>query len=213
MKPPENLEANPKEKPEDDLAISRRTLIASVAFVPLAALTASAQSATTVRALDPIQRHMLEAFVDRLIPKDELGPGAVEGGAAEYIDRCLADYLAAEKQSITDGLAYMDAHCVAARGGPFADLPAATRDEVMTAMEANTVPGFPTARAFFNRVRRLTLEGMFGDPHYGGNTNFAGWDLIKYPGPRPAVAPEDQKMGVDVKPYHKSAWGAEHDGH
>ncbi len=187
--------------------------MASVAFVPLAALTASAQSATPARALDPIQRHMLEAFVDRLIPKDDLGPGAVEAGAAEYIDRCLADYLAAEKQSITDGLAYMDAHCVAARGGPFADLPAATRDEVMTAMEANTVPGFPTARAFFNRVRRLTLEGMFGDPHYGGNTNFAGWDLIKYPGPRPAVAPEDQKMGVDVKPYHQSAWGAEHDGH
>jgi len=24
---------------------------------------------------------MLEAFVDRLIPKDELGPGAVEAGA------------------------------------------------------------------------------------------------------------------------------------
>lgn len=209
MKPIEN----PKEKPEDDLAISRRTLMASVAFVPLAALTSSGQTTAPARALDPIQRHMLEAFVDRLIPKDELGLGAVEGGAAEYIDRCLTDYLAAEKQSITDGLAYMDAHCVATRGGPFADLPAATRDEVMTAMEANTVPGFPTARAFFNRVRRLTLEGMFGDPHYGGNTNFAGWDLIKYPGPRPAVAPEDQKMGVEIKPYHQSAWGAEHDGH
>ena len=211
MKPPED----PTKQPEDDLAISRRTLIASVAFVPLAALTATAQSpaAAPTKALDPIQRHMLEAFIDRLIPNDDLGPGAVEGGAAEYIDRALADYLAGEKQSITDGLAYMDAHCVAVRGGPFADLPAATRDDVMTAMEANTVPGFPTARAFFNRVRRLTLEGMFGDPHYGGNTNFAGWDLIKYPGPRPAVAPEDQKMGVEVKPYHRSAWGVEHDGH
>jgi len=210
MKPPEN----PKEKPEDDLTISRRTLIASAAFVPLAALTASAQTpAAPAKALDPIQRGMLEAFVDRLIPKDELGPGAVEAGAAEYIDRCLADYLAAEKQSITDGLAYLDAHCVAVRGGPFADLPAYTRDAVITAMEANTITGFPTARAFFNRVRRLTLEGMFGDPHYGGNVNFAGWDLIRYPGPRPAVAPEDQKMGVEIKPYHRSAWGAEHDGH
>jgi gluconate 2-dehydrogenase gamma chain len=200
-------------KPEESSEISRRTLLASAAFVPLAALTASAQTAAPAKALDSIQRRMLEAFVDRLIPKDELGPGALEAGAAEYIDRSLADYLASEKQSITDGLAYMDAHCLAARGGPFAELPPATRDEVITAMEANTVKGFPTARAFFNRVRRLTLEGMFGDPHYGGNTNFAGWDLIKYPGPRPAVAPEDQKMGVEIKPYHQSAWGAEHDGH
>jgi gluconate 2-dehydrogenase gamma chain len=200
---------------KDDLTISRRTLIASAAFVPLAALTAKAQTpaAAPAHALDATQRRMLEAFVDRLIPKDELGPGAVEAGAAEYIDRCLADYLAAEKQSITDGLAYMDAYAFAVQGGSFTDLSPDKRDAVITAMEANTIAGFPTARAFFNRVRRLTLEGMFGDPHYGGNTNFAGWDLIKYPGPRPAVAPEDQKMGVEIKPYRRSAWGVEHDGH
>ena len=27
-----------------------------------------------------------------------------------------------------------------------------------------------------------TREGMFSDPIYGGNVNFAGWDLIGYPG-------------------------------
>jgi hypothetical protein len=57
------------------------------------------------------------------------------------------------------------------------------------------------------------LEGMFGDPHYGGNKNFAGWDLIKYPGPRPAVSPEMQKMGEPIAPYRRSAWGPEHSGH
>jgi gluconate 2-dehydrogenase gamma chain len=201
---------------DDNVTISRRTLVTSaIAFVPLAALTVSAQTpaAAPAKALDAGQRRILEAVVDRVIPKDELGPGAVEGGAAEYIDRCLADYLASEKASITDGLAYTDAYARAAHGGAFTELSPEKRDEILTAMEANTVAGFPTARAFFNRVRRLTLEGMFGDPHYGGNTNFAGWDLIKYPGPRPATSPEDQKMGVEIKPYRRSAWGVDHNGH
>jgi gluconate 2-dehydrogenase gamma chain len=57
---------------------------------------------------------------------------------------------------------------------------------------------------FFALIRRLTLEGMFGDPSYGGNRNFAGWDLIRYPGPRLAVAPEDQRMGVEIKPVRYS---------
>ena len=46
---------------------------------------------------------------------------------------------------------------------------------------------------------------MFGDPYYGGNKNFAGWDLIKYPGPRPATGPEDQRMSTPAKPYRRSA--------
>jgi hypothetical protein len=49
---------------------------------------------------------------------------------------------------------------------------------------------------------------MFGDPYYGGNKNFAGWDLIKYPGPRLATTADDQKMGVDIKPYRHSAYGS-----
>jgi gluconate 2-dehydrogenase gamma chain len=200
---------------KDDLNISRRTLIATAAFVPLAALTVSAQAPAVApaKALDAGQRRILEAFVDRLIPKDELGPSAVEAGAAEYIDRCLADFLAGEKASIIDGLVAVDAFARVTHGGAFAELSPEKRDEVLTAMEANTAQGFPNGRAFFNRVRRLTLEGMFGDPHYGGNTNFAGWDLIKYPGPRPATSPEDQKMGVEIKPYRRSAWGADHNGH
>ncbi len=192
---------------KDDPTITRRTLIVSTAFVPLAALTAPLAAQTTAaptHALGAAERKTLEAFVDRLIPADELGPGALQGGAAEYIDRCLADYLAAEKASIVEGLAAVDATARSSQGAAFAELSAEKRDAVLTSIER---------QPFFNRVRRLTLEGMFGDPHYGGNVNFVGWDLIKYPGPRPAVAPEDQKMGVEIKPYHRSAWGTEHDGH
>jgi len=194
----------------DDLTLSRRTLIVSAAFVPLAALTATAQTKPPVPVLDPGQRKILEAFVDRLIPADELGPGALQAGVAEYIDRALGGYIAAEKGSIGDGLASVDAFARSSQGSAFADLSPEKRDAVLTELEAGQ--GFPNARNFFNRVRRLTLEGMFGDPHWGGNNNFVGWDLIKYPGPRPAVGPEEQKMGVEIKPYRKSAWGTEH-GH
>jgi gluconate 2-dehydrogenase gamma chain len=193
--------------PDDNnpLNITRRTVIASATFVPLAALTAAAQVPQTALSAD--ERKTLEAFIDRLVPKDENGPGAVECGAATYIDRALAGALAAEKGSFTDGLAQTDKLARSTRNTAFADLAPEVRDDLLTTMDNGTAAGFPNARAFFNRVRRLTLEGMFSDPYYGGNKNFAGWDLIRYPGPRLAVAPEDQKMSTPPKPYRRSAWG------
>jgi hypothetical protein len=190
------------------LNITRRTVIATATFVPLATLTAAAQAPQIALSAD--ERRTLEAFIDRLVPKDENGPGAVDCGAANYIDRALAGALAAEKASFTDGLAQTEKLARSTRNSGFADLAPEVRDELLTTMENGTVDNatFPNARAFFNRVRRLTLEGMFSDPYYGGNKNFAGWDLIRYPGPRLAVAPEDQKMSAPPKPYRRSAWGA-----
>jgi len=194
----------PPEDP-DTPQLSRREVIVSATLVPVAALTASAQASRT--ALSAGERQTLEAFVDRLVPKDELGPGAVECGAANYIDLALADALSAEKGSFTEGLAMVDAFARQQHGNAFAALTADQKDAILTAMEASNAAGFANARAFFNRVRRLTLEGMFSDPYYGGNKNFAGWDLIRYPGPRLAVAPEDQKMSTPPKALHHSAYG------
>ena len=186
--------------------ITRRTVIAGATLVPVAALTATAQTPAT--ALTPTQRKTLEAFVDRLVPKDELGPGAVECGAANYIDVQLAGYLAPEKDTLVAGLAAVDAYARSAHGASLAELPADQRDAVLTALENGSATSVPNSRAFFNRIRRLTLEGMFGDPYYGGNKNFAGWDLIRYPGPRLAVGPDDQKMSSLPKPVHQSAYGS-----
>jgi gluconate 2-dehydrogenase gamma chain len=194
----------PEEK--DTRNLSRRTVIASATLIPVATHTAAAQAPQT--ALSASQRQILDAFVDRLIPKDELGPGALECGAANYIDRSLADALSAEKGSFTEGLAAVDAFARQAHGAAFPELNAERKDAVLTALEAGEASGFPNARAFFNRVRRLTLEGTFGDPYYGGNRNFAGWDLIRYPGPRLAVGPDDQKMTSLPKPLHQSAYGS-----
>jgi hypothetical protein len=47
---------------------------------------------------------------------------------------------------------------------------------------------------------------MFGDPYYGGNANFAGWDLIGYPGVRTNVTADDQRLGAKVAPNHRSAY-------
>jgi hypothetical protein len=185
--------------------ITRRMAIATATFVPLAAITAAAQAPDT--ALSPAELKTLEAFIDRLVPKDENGPGAVECGAATYIDRALAGALAAEKGAFLDGLAGTEALARVTHKVAFADLAPERRDELLTSMDNGAAAGFPNARPFFNRVRRLTLEGMFGDPYYGGNKNFAGWDLIRYPGPRLAVAPEDQKMSTPPKPYRRSAYG------
>ncbi len=191
MSPPRNEGGN----------VSRRALIQSAAFVPLAALTLSAQQPAEKGALTPSQMKTLVAFIDRLIPHDQLGPGAVEAGAQIYIDRVLAGPNANEKASFVRGLEALDEYAKRVHGAALAELSAEKRDLVLNEMVDS--PFSP----FFNRARRLTLEGMFSDPYYGGNKNFAGWDLIRYPGPRPAVAAEDQALNVEVKPYRISAYG------
>jgi len=188
---------------ENNSNLTRRTVIAAATFVPLAAITAAAQTPAT--ALSPAELKTLEAFVDRLVPKDENGPGAVECGAANYIDRALAGALAAEKATFLAGLAGVDLLGQMMHQALFADLSPELRDDLLTTLE-NGTGNLSNLRVFFNRVRRLTLEGMFSDPYYGGNNNFAGWDLIRYPGPRLAVAPEDQKMSTPPKPYRRSAY-------
>lgn len=197
--------------PEDKAGgLSRRAVIAGAAIIPVAALTAAAQPSATKpaeRALSDTQLRLLAAFVDRLIPKDELGPSASASGVPEYINGALGDYLAGEKTAFSEGLQATDALAHRSHDRAFVDLTHDQQDALLTSMENDTAPGFPNARAFFNRARRLTMEGMFGDPFYGGNKNFAGWDLIRYPGPRLATTADDQKMGVDIKPYHHSAYG------
>lgn len=195
--------------------ISRRTVITSAAIVPVAALTSAAQpaSAPSPPALTDAQLRLLAAFTDRLIPKDELGPSASECGVPEYINLSLADFLAAEKPAFIEGLEAADAFARRSQGRSFIELSGDKQDAVLTAMESGSAAGFPNARAVFNRVRRLTMEGMFGDPYYGGNKDFAGWDLIKYPGPRLASTAAEQKMGVEIKPYHHSAYGNSGENH
>ncbi len=199
---------NPDDK---DQSLSRRGLIGAASLVPLAALSAAG---TAERKTFSEQRyHIIEAFVDRLIPTDENGPGALASGVPVYFDRSFGSALAGERTALESGLDATDAFARRRHGAAFAELDAKGKDEVLTAMENNEAEGFtPDSRTFFYRVRQLTLEGMFGDPYYGGNQGFAGWDLIRYPGPRMAVSVEEQELRKAIRPVRMSALGGRHGG-
>jgi gluconate 2-dehydrogenase gamma chain len=176
-------------------------------------------SAAPYANLDAAEARTLEAIVSRLIPSDANGPGALEAGAARYIDGALGDALAALRDVYRANLAALDAHSRSARGAPFAELDADAQDDVLRALEENTPAGFaPNAAAFFNVVLGHTLEGTFGDPHYGGNRDFVGWELLGYPGIRLAVSADEQRMDGAPRMARLSAYdfpafehGDEHD--
>ncbi|MBZ5559844.1 MAG: gluconate 2-dehydrogenase subunit 3 family protein [Acidobacteriia bacterium] len=162
--------------------------------------------------LTAVEADVLEAVVARLIPSDEHGPGAQEARAARYIDRALGGALASSRQAYTAGLAALDRYAQSSRGAPFAQLSPADQDSVLIDVETGAAAGFTgSSAAFFNIVRTHTWQGTFGDPYYGGNVNFVGWDLIGYPGIRTVVTAEDQRRleRHELKPNHKSAYDTE----
>jgi len=157
--------------------------------------------------LTAAEADILEAMVARLIPTDENGPGATEARAAHYIDRALTGPLRGARASYAANLAALDTYAQASKGAPFAKLPAAEQDAVLTDMEKGVATGFtPNAAAFFALVRTHTIQGTFCDPYYGGNADFVGWDLLGYPGIRLTVTAEEQRMGAKPAPVRQSAY-------
>jgi gluconate 2-dehydrogenase gamma chain len=181
-------------KPPSAVVAGPAPQAAAVAREPLEALTAA-------------EADVLEAVCTRLIPSDENGPGAAEARAARYIDRALAGFLAPSRQAYAAGLAAIDRHAVKLRGTAFHQLAPADQDTVLKEVEAGKAEGLPAGpTSFFNLVRTHTIQGTFCDPFYGGNADFVGWDLLGYPGVRTIVTPDDQRMGITLKPNHKSAY-------
>lgn len=153
---------------------------------------------------------MLEAICARIIPSDANGPGAREARAAHFIDRGLGGALKESREAYRAGFVSFDRYCRASRGAAFVDLSTRDQDSVLMDVESGSATGFVgSSAAFFNMVRTHTLQGTFGDPFYGGNANFVGWDLIGYPGLRLNVTTEDQRLGAKLTPTHKSAYDNE----
>jgi len=159
--------------------------------------------------LTATEMDVLEAVVARLIPSDELGPGAHEARAAHYIDRALGGALSSSRQAYTAGLAALDRYAQSSRGSAFTRLSPTDQDSVLIDVETGAATGFTgSAAVFFAMVLNHTHQGTFGDPYYGGNANFVGWDLVGYPGVRTMVNAADQKQleANGLKPNHKSAY-------
>jgi len=182
---------------------------------------ASAQTSSGYTFFNSAESAFIEAAVARLIPKDELGPGALEAGAAIFIDRQLASpYGKAERwymqgpwgeglptqgwqTRLTPALLYRAAihevdEAVGKEGKApvFARLAPDDQDYWLHRLESGKVD-LPTvhAKTFFELLMQNTLEGFFCDPIYGGNRDMAGWKLIGFPGAHYDYSPYVKKHG------------------
>jgi len=160
-----------------------------------------------VQNLTAAEADLLEAICARIIPSDANGPGAREARAAHYIDRALGGALKESLPTYRAGLAAFNRYCESSRRAPFLQLSERDQDSVLIDVETGAATGFTgSSGQFFAMVRTHTLQGTFGDPYYGGNANFVGWDLIGFPGLRLNVSVEDQRLGARPTPTHRSAY-------
>jgi gluconate 2-dehydrogenase gamma chain len=137
----------------------------------------------------------IAAFTERLMPGAPGLPGARDADVLNYIDLALAGAYADQQDFYRRGLAQLEAFCQQAHQKSFVRLDAAGQDVVIATLEEGKAAGFawPSAQAFFNTLRTHTMEGMFADPVYGGNKDFAGWRLVGFPGAQPQFTTADMQ--------------------
>lgn len=198
------------------LAIVPAATVASGATLTQSACSNAASSATTEGAayrpayFTDAEWTFLHAAVDRLIPEDEHGPGALKAGVPEYIDRQMETpyghgklwYMQgpfhpdvapemgyqinfAPRDIYRHGIEACEKHCKKQYGKTFAQLDMKTQEQVLHELEHakiafETVP----ARTFFSFLLGNTKEGFLSDPIYGGNKDMAGWKMVGFPGAR-----------------------------
>lgn len=152
-----------------------------------------------LKALTPHEADLLDRIAELLVPSDELGPGATEAMAVRYIDRALAGALTGQRDAYRVGLEALERYARQTRGAPFLELTESRQISLLIDVESGTATGANVGFAgssaqFFALVRGHVMQGTFGDPHYGGNAGFVGWDLLGYPGVRTVVTPAEQKL-------------------
>lgn len=164
-----------------------------------------------LRALTPHEADLLDRIAELLVPSDEHGPGATEAMAVRYIDRALAGALADQRAAYRVGLEALERYARQTRGAPFLQLTETRQISLLIDVESGTATGANVGFAgssaqFFGLVRGHVMQGTFGDPHYGGNEGFVGWDLIGYPGVRTTVTPAEQKLLSPPTRVRRSAY-------
>jgi gluconate 2-dehydrogenase gamma chain len=198
-------------------------LFGSAAIVPERA-SAAARQAYAPHYFNADEWAFVQAAVDRLIPADDTGPGALELGVAEFIDRQMDDaygrgelwYMQGPfhpeaaptlgyqlrftpRELYRAGIKAVDDWCGRQHGKPFAELAPDQRDEVLRQLEGGAIEldGVP-AKAFFAQLLTNTKEGYFADPMYGGNKGMGSWKMIGFPGARADFMDWSEQPG---KPY------------
>lgn len=157
-----------------------------------------------------LEARFMEAAVARLIPADDLGPGALEAGVPQFIDRSLQGqfgfaatwYMQGPWAEGTDeqgyqlplnprevyrlGIAAVDAAAEEGYGGVLSNLSTGDQDAVLSALEEGELEAPPLPpyilRTFWEMLLENTRQGFFSDPSYGGNRDKVGWRLVGFPG-------------------------------
>jgi|SRR5579871_2124860 len=142
---------------------------------------------------------LIAATAARILPTTD-SPGATEAGAAAYVQRALATDYRPLRGRYHQGLAALDAYCLAEMGAPFVQLPAATQDVVLRDLAAGTLAASGVDADFFALLRDHVLEGVFGEPQYGGNREMIGWRLVGFPGQRTGYPDAYLNRVIDLPP-------------
>lgn len=157
--------------------------------------------------LRPDEARFIEAAVARLIPADANGPGAIEAGVPNYIDRQLGGAWGAGERLYRSGpwqpgvpgqgyqlpftpselfrnsLRAINDDLQKRRNTSFDKLPGNEQDAYLESLQTGqqSLNGVP-AHTFFESLLALTTEGFFADPIYGGNKDMVAWKMIGFPG-------------------------------
>ena len=149
------------------------------------------------------------ALTDRLIPEDEMGPGAVSEGVPIYIDKQLelpygyghlwymqGPFAEAvpelgyqsplvPRETWRRGIRALNQWCQEQHNTVFASLSPAIQESILQQLEEGSLNFSDiSGKLFFTQVLENTKEGYLADPIHGGNQTLASWKLIGYPGAR-----------------------------
>ena len=156
----------------------------------------------TLQALTGQQAQLVEAIAGRIFPATDT-PGAVEAGALFYIDRALAGAHKHLLPQYRRGLKALERRAKAKFGSPFLKLSAAHQDAALSGLKAGRIKELRSGEEFFEILRSHVLEGVFGEPSYGGNRDLIGWHLVGFPGQQYGYPDPYINRVVDLEPV---AW-------
>ncbi|MEM7410034.1 MAG: gluconate 2-dehydrogenase subunit 3 family protein [Myxococcota bacterium] len=178
--------------------VSRRNFLVSgslwgaglwiAAQLPKPAAQAAAAESSEPATFTADEWKTVEAMTARILPTDH-EPGAREANCVNFIDKALAHEDAAAVPLYRLGLPVLNGEAEKRHGTAFHALDVDQQDELLTRFEANQVDLWPSGApvppaVFFETVRVQTILGFLADPKYGGNRDYAGWKVSRYPGPR-----------------------------
>jgi gluconate 2-dehydrogenase gamma chain len=177
----------------------------------------------------------IEAACERFIPADESGAGALAAWVPNYLDKQLGGawgagerlYRSGPWQAGTPSQGYQLPFSPAElfhtalraiqddfdkRGGAkFHELSADDQDAYLKRLESGglDLDGVPAA-VFFDLLLRMTIEGFFADPVYGGNRDMVAWRMIGFPGAYADYYEAIDKHGVK---FEREPMSIGQDGH